>query len=78
MIVFFKAEQLRKMEVTVESSTKSAVRSAIVSGRCYEDRENMVNGPNVEKTGSIIMCFKGIDTVVGGHGEIFEKFRAHR
>ena len=36
----------------------------------------MINGANVEHTGSIVLLLKGPkSTVVGGHGAILERFR---
>ena len=71
-----KEEDLRKINVKIESSTKSAVRTAVVSGCCTEKRENMVKRTNGIKgqTGSIVLVFRGDHTIVGGHGQIFDFF----
>ena len=64
------------MKVKVESSTKSAVRTAVLCGRCCEEKENLVNGENALQTGALIFLVRGEgSTTVGGHGQIFEKFQ---
>ena len=71
----FKDEKLRKLNVKIDSSTKSTVRTAVVTGRCCQERENLINPQAPRPTGSLVFVFEAESTTVGGHGQIFEKFR---
>ena len=42
-LFFFKDDGIRKINVKIKSSTKSSVRTAVVTGRCCEKRDNMMN-----------------------------------
>ena len=69
-------EDMRKLYVKIESSTKSAVRTTVVTGHCVERKHQMLTNctDSDENTGSIVLIFRGDHTVVGGHGKIFDKF----
>ena len=63
------------MQVSIESSTKTAVRKAVVCGRKCERKELLENPANVQNTGAIVLLLKGQNgTVAGGHGPVFERF----
>ena len=63
------------MNVKIESNTKSAVRTAVVTGRCCEEREKLLNPQSPRPTGSLVFVFEPTSTTVGGHGQVFENFR---
>ena len=65
---------MRKLETTIFSSANTAIRNVIVSGRCCEKRELIVNPSNGGMTGAVSFVFKGDHTVCGGHGEIFDRY----
>ena len=69
-----KDKKLKKLDVTVTSSTKTAVCAAIAAGRVCEDKEKLQNGENASPTGAMSMVFKPGHTVFGGHGEVYERF----
>ena len=75
-LFFFKDDGIRKINVKIKSSTKSSVCTAVVTGRCCEKRDNMMNFQNSGKTGSLVIIFNRDYSTVGGHGEIFERFCA--
>ena len=59
----------------INSSTKLAVRTAVVTGRCCEEREKLLNPDSPRPTGSLVFVFEPTSTTVGGHGQVFENFR---
>ena len=72
--IFLKGDRLKKLDTKIESSTKTAVHTAIVAGHCCEDKEVLLNGENAVPTGAISMVFKPGNTTFGGHGEVFDRF----
>ena len=63
------------MEVTVDSTTNTAIRSAIAAGHCCGDREKLLNADNPAPTGAMSFVFKPGKTIFGGHGEVYNKFK---
>ena len=61
--------------MTVDSTTKTAVHSAIAAGRCCEDREKLLNGDYAAPTGAMSFVFKPGSTTIGGHGEVYTRFK---
>ena len=51
------------------------MRTAVVTGRCCEQREALKSPSLITSTGSLVLIFQGNQSIVGGHGEIFDRFR---
>ena len=60
---------------TIESSTKSAVQTAVAAGRTCEQRAHLIDPNNPGETGSLVFVANVIGTTVGGHGKILKSFR---
>ena len=66
--LIFQAAELRKLNVKIQSSTKSSVRTAIVIGRCCKQREALKSSSQMNCTGSLVLIFQGDESIVGGQG----------
>ena len=65
---------MRKLSVSIKSGTKTSIRKVVETGRACEEIEEINNSGKIPMTGGISLVFKGDHTVVGGHGDIFERF----
>ena len=75
LLIVIQAEQMRQYEVTIDSSTKSAVRTAVGCARCCEEKEIWLKGDNAAPSGALIFLVLGEKgTTVGGHGDILKTF----
>ena len=71
-----KEEEIRKIDLKIDSSTRSAVRTTVATGRCLEKKKEYYNMSKEcpGSIGALVFVFKGDHTAVGGHGHVFDRF----
>ena len=62
------------LQSTIESSTKTAVRTTIATSRFTAKRNELDSRRLKGLAGSMIMLSDGEFATVGGHGDLFERF----